>query len=131
MGFMYTMSGTDKKSGYVLGSAEFLFFCAYAGSAFVAAYLKERGYSPAAVGVLLALVNCAGVVASPVMGTLSDRLGSSRRVLMLCVAVESVLLLFLPVALALPQALLAALLLVWSFFRNPTPGLADSWIVLQ
>ena len=71
---------------------ELFFWAAYAASAFTAAYLQEKGYSASVVGLIMALVNCIGIVAAPMMGSLSDRLSSSRRVFLLCIAVSSVLL---------------------------------------
>lgn len=111
---------------------ELFFWAAYAASAFTAAYLQEQGYSASVVGLIMALVNCIGIVAAPMMGALSDKLSSARRVFLLCIGVSSVLYCVVPF---IPGTSLAATiavtiaLLAWAYFKNPTSSLLDSWLV--
>ena len=111
---------------------ELFFWAAYAASAFTAAYLQEKGYSASVVGLIMALVNCIGIVAAPMMGSLSDRLSSSRRVFLLCIAVSSVLYCvvpFIPGTNAVAVVATTVALLAWAFFKNPTSSLLDGWLV--
>ena len=111
---------------------ELFFWAACAGTAFIAAYLQELHYSASFVGIIMALINCIGIVAAPIMGSLSDRLNSQRRVFILCVVVSSILFCLVPFVKGTSVAamgLMIVLLLSSMFFKNPTSSLLDSWVV--
>ena len=50
-----------------------VFYLAHAATAFVAAYLKQIGYTASGAGAVMALLNCVGIAASPVLGNFADR----------------------------------------------------------
>ncbi|MBP3371933.1 MAG: MFS transporter [Clostridia bacterium] len=111
---------------------ELFYWAACAGTAFIAAYLQELNYSASLVGIVMALINCIGIVASPIMGSLSDTMGSQRRVFLLCVIVSSVLFCLVPLlrgTSVVAMTSLILLLLASMFFKNPTSSLLDSWVV--
>ena len=111
---------------------ELFFWAAYATSAFTAAYLKELGHSAKIVGTIMALVNVIGLLASPFMGSLSDRLHSSRKVFLLCIVCASLFYSAVPFISgtgAVATVVMAAVLVAYAFFKNPTSSLMDSWLV--
>jgi MFS family permease len=112
-----------------------LMFTYYMGSAatsFLAPYLNELSLSGAQVGTAIAVINLFGILSAPAAGSISDRLGSPRRVLIGCLAAASIL--YLCVGLfgscalfGLPAAVL--ILPVWSIFKTPLSSLNDSMTV--
>ena len=120
-------------SGQVRFSAiELFFWAAYATSAFTAAYLKELGHNAKIVGTIMAFVNVIGLLASPIMGSLSDRLHSSRKVFLLCIICASLFYSAVPFITgtgAVATVIMAVILVAYAFFKNPTSSLMDSWLV--
>ena len=111
---------------------ELFFWAAFAASAFTAAYLQELGHNAKTVGTIMACVNVVGLIASPVMGSLSDRMQSARRVFLICILGASVFFTIVPLipgTSAVATVAMAAVLVSFAFFKNPTSSLLDSWII--
>ena len=60
------------------GGVEWTFWAIFATLAFTTAHLAQVGFSSKTTGVIMALVSVAGIVASPIVGNLSDKIGSAR-----------------------------------------------------
>ena len=111
---------------------ELFFWAAYATSAFTAAYLKELGHNAKIVGTIMAFVNVIGLLASPIMGAMSDRLHSARKVFLLCIVFASVFYTIVPLIPGtgvVATVVMAVILILYAFFKNPTSSLMDSWLI--
>lgn len=117
---------------YRYSAVEFLFWFASAAASFTVVFLQENGMTSDRVGQIMASLNALGIIAPPIWGMVSDRLRSSKKVLILCLGVGSLVYALLPGAYALSGGSIAALVTVLalsSFFRNPATSLKDSWII--
>ena len=109
-----------------------LYWLGYAASAFVAAYLAENGFASTYVGTIMAVVNCIGVLSAPLMGNRADRLGSPRRVFMLCALGSGAALALVPACMpytAITTLPVVLLYFTWAFFCKPMSGLCDGWML--
>ena len=114
------------------GSIVGFFYTAIAAAQFVAAFLNEAGYSGTQVGAIMSVMNVLGIIASPIAGSISDKLRSPRKVLITCLVVASALYLsaaFCGKAQILGMPLLLLVLPLWSFFKTPMNSLSDSFAV--
>ncbi len=102
-----------------------IFYLAHAATAFVASYLKEQGFAATQVGTIMAVLNCVGIVSSPILGNLADRMNSSRRAFIAAVAAAGVLMAFVPAVTGVMAV--SVLLAAWAFFRIPANTLLDAW----
>ena len=126
------MNTPMKKSGEraVFCTVTLVFYLAHAATAFVAAYLKQIGYTASGAGAVMALLNCVGIAASPVLGNFADRIGSSRRAFITAIVCAGVLMALCQVCgttalFGIP--LLSLVLAAWAFFRIPANSLLDAW----
>ena len=116
----------------VYGGVEFTFWAAFAAVAFTSAHLAQVGFSSSSVGVIMALVSVAGIIASPIIGDISDRIGSPRKMFMFCAIISSLFYLAVPPLLDSYVAGVSwgvILILLWSFFSRPMQGLCEGWVV--
>ena len=114
------------------GGVEFTFWAAFSVLAFTSAYLAQCGFSSTTVGIIMALVSVAGIIASPIIGNLSDRIGSPRKIFMLCAIVSSILYLVVPLLLGkrfLGLDLGVVFILLWAFCSRPMQGLCEGIVV--
>jgi PPP family 3-phenylpropionic acid transporter len=91
---------------------------------FVAPILASRGFSPEAIGLLLAITSLAIVVATPIWGQLGDVVLGRRRTLQWAVLLAAVAAIMLGLPLALP--VLAAALAAWYLLQTAFSTLLDS-----
>lgn len=122
----------EKVSGYMkprirFVAVELFFWCAMSVTMFVVVYLNELGVSSSVIGLILGANALISMVAQPFWGWVSDRMGSAKRALMLCLGASGTcyLLLFF----AKPVLLIAAILMADMFFRSAAGSLLDLWIV--
>ncbi len=114
------------------GSIVGFYYTAVAAASFVAAYLNEIGYTGTQVGSIMSVMNVLGIIASPIAGSVADRLRSPRKVLIACLAFASVLYLMVGLfgnAQVMGMPLLLLILPLWSFFKSPLSSLTDSFAV--
>jgi len=114
------------------GSIVGFFYTGVAAASFVAAYLNEVGYSGTQVGSIMSVMNVLGIIASPIAGSIADRLRSPRKVLIACLTLASLLYLaaaFCGNAEVFGMPLLLIVLPLWSFFKSPLASLTDSFAV--
>lgn len=108
-------------------SLEFFFWAAMATNSFVVVYLSAKGMSNVGIGIVLALNNLMTIVGQPIWGVVSDKMGSTRKVLIICVAGASLMSVILPLAYGdIPMTTVMA---VMTFFRMPLTALVDSWVI--
>ena len=74
-----------------------LFFGVFAAASYQSIYLMEIGMSGQQIGCGMALGSLAGLIVLPVWGMLSDYLGSSRKIFMLCMMMCGIFILMLTV----------------------------------
>ena len=120
-----------RKEPVVMILITFVFYLAHAATAFVAAYLKERGMDAGTVGLIAAMMNCAGILSAPLFGALADKSGSSRKMFLKVLCAASLVMgffLFLGKANTVTIPACAALIL-WAALRIPVSGLLDTWTV--
>jgi len=123
-------SSSAPRARLVFSAVTLIFFLAHAATAFVATYLKEMGLSASFVGTIMALLNCVGIVSSPVLGNFADKINSARCAFMIDVVLAGAIMACIPAfgaktIFGIPVA--AILLMVWAFFRIPANSLLDSW----
>ena len=114
------------------GGVEFTFWAAFAAAAFTSAHLAQVGFSSSSVGVIMALVSVMGIIASPIIGDISDKIGAPRKMFMICAVISSAFYFFVPQLLDVklgPLNLGVAAILLWSFFSRPMQGLCEGWVV--
>lgn len=94
--------------------------------AFLAAYYQDIGFSPIEIGLVMALVSAANIVGQPILGTISDRLGSGGRVLQIAL-VGSVI--FAVALYVTPTTLIVVAILstLVSFSAQTLPPIVDGW----
>lgn len=87
---------------------------------------REMGYSPFLIGASMFVLQAAGLVASPVAGHLSDRLGR-RTILMASMAMTAAVLLFM--ALAGKSQAFVAFIAVLGFFLYAIRPVIQAWLI--
>ena len=87
---------------------------------------REMGYSPFLIGASMFVLQAAGLVASPVAGHLSDRLGR-RTILMTSMAMTAAVLLFM--ALAGKSQAFVAFIAVLGFFLYAIRPVIQAWLI--
>lgn len=118
------------------GGVEWTFWAAFATLAFTSAHLAQSGFSSTTVGVIMALVSVAGIVSSPVIGNISDKIGSPRKVFIVLGVISSVFYAMVPLLLRFnhgkEMSVLNAgilMILLWAAFSRPMQGLCESWVI--
>ncbi len=118
------------------GGVEWTFWAIFATLAFTTAHLAQVGFSSKTTGVIMALVSVAGIVASPVVGNLSDRIGSPRKLFIILGIIASVFYALVPLTLRLNHGQEMSVLnvgvlmiLLWAAFSRPMQGLCESWVI--
>ena len=111
-------------AGFRVGQFMAAIFSVFAVNAFMPLWFSDRGLSAAAIGQVLGLASLFRVLAGPGWGTLADRLGSRRPVMVAaaCVAM-SMCLSYVPLHSFTPILLVATVLAIASSALGP---LADS-----
>lgn len=122
----------EKAGGYLKPRIQFIiveifFWCAISATMFNVVYLNELNVSSSAIGMLLAVNALVSMLAQPLWGWISDRLGSSKKVLIFCLGMSA--LCYLVLFFARSVVLVMAVLIVDMFFRCASGSLLDIWIV--
>jgi len=111
---------------------QFTYWAALCSSSYLSQYARELGMSGVAVGTMAALIAAMGMVAPPIFGIVADKIGSSRKVFLLCWAVFTAG--WIAVALTgsiivMGLSLAVILMVAASAFRLPAGSLLDSWML--
>lgn len=123
---------TEKTGNWIKPRLEFIFveiffWCAIAVTMFNVVYLNELKLSSSVIGILLGACALISFVAQPLWAWLSDRVGSSKTVFMLCLGASSACYLLLAFVRSAPAA--AVILMIDIFFRCSGNSLLDVWII--
>lgn len=104
------------------------FWFAWAFGYYQSIYLQDIGFTASELGLVNALSSAVAIAAVSFWGTVSDKIGSLKKVLIIILAVSSVLYALLPM---LPTAPLILLTFIpaMNFFRTPTSTFADNIMV--
>ena len=113
-------------------SVEWVYWMAFSAFVFFSAYLAEHGFSSSAVGTVMAAMNIIGVLSAAVMGNISDKIRSPRRVFLICAFGSALFAVCCPIAvqwkiLSFPMIFLAYA--AFDVFSKPMAGLCDAWIM--
>ena len=111
---------------------EFLYWASLCSNSYLSQFLRETGMSGVAVGSAMAAIAFVGMAAPPVFGIISDRIGSSRRVFILCWFVTAAAWLWVPLtgSTMLGGLSLAVIVMVGgSAVRLSAASILDSWML--
>lgn len=111
---------------------EFLYWASLCSNSYLSQFLRETGMSGVAVGSAMAAIAFVGMAAPPVFGIISDKIGSSRRVFILCWFVTAAAWLWVPLtgSTMLGGLSLAVIVMVGgSAFRLSAASILDSWML--
>lgn len=114
------------------GGVEFTYWAASAVMTFTSAHLAQTGFTSSVVGVIMACISIVGIIASTIIGDISDKVGSPRRVMMVCAVLASIAYALVPALLDInvgPLSLGVVFIMLWAFFSRPMQGLTESWVV--
>ena len=106
-------------------------FC-FASANFLSVFLRYLGIGAGQIGIITSMTNIMNIVSQPVWGAASDRVGSVRKCLMMCLLGSGLCVVFIP---ALSQTgkppFLAVNILVvlLYFFLTPANMLMELWLV--
>ena len=117
---------------WLYGGVEAAFWAAFAALAFTSAYLAQEGFKSSTVGVIMAVISVLGIVFSTIIGNITDKIGSPRKVLIFCAVVSSVFYAFVPMLLGVKFAgisLGVVFIFLWAAFSRPMQGLCEGWVV--
>ena len=121
-----------KSQFYKYAAINFAFFITMTFNGYVVVFLQSIGFNAQQVGTITALNSGVGIFASPFWGTLSDKLRSLKKVIILALTVASLLFVLVPFVSRLSVwgiSLLFVLLPVTMFFRMPLMSLIDNWML--
>lgn len=109
-------------------SAYFVYYAAYCVfSSYIVLYLTENGYAASVCGVLTSLTLAANLLMEPVGGYITDTFLTTRRYLLVCVAVIAGLCLFCTACVDWPWLLLPAMVAT-AGIMYPFSQLMDAWV---
>lgn len=117
---------------WLFSGVEFTYWFAAAATGYLTVLLQGQGMSSTQVGVINAVNSAVAILAAPFWGTISDKMRSIRRVLILCLAVGALMWAVIPATLQIdlgPFPLAFLLIPIGGFFRMPAGSLKDSWVV--
>ncbi|MCL2121229.1 MAG: MFS transporter [Clostridiales bacterium] len=117
---------------WTLSSVAFLFYFAWATSAYLTVFLQKSGFSTAQVGVINGINFAVSICATPFWGVIADKVRSNRKIIVFCMGVASILWALVPASSRIvlgPIFLLHLLIPLCSFFRLPAQSLMDAFNV--
>ena len=117
---------------WVYGGVVAAFWAAFAALTFTSAHLAQEGFSSSAVGGIMAIASVLGIVSSAIIGNITDKIGSPRKMMIFCAVVSAVFYAFVPMLLGVKFAgvsLGVIFIFLWSAFSKPMQGLCDGWVV--
>lgn len=119
----------NTKQALILVGVNGGFWFAWAIGYYQSIYLQEAGFTASELGLVNALSSAVAIAAVSFWGTISDKIGSLRKVLIIILAVSSVLFAILPALPTTPIIILLAFIPAMNFFRTPTSTFADNILV--
>lgn len=123
---MHGMERTYLKRRFIL--FQLLAFASFASMNYYNVYLKAIGFDSMRLGIWASVTSVIGMVTLPLWGILSDRFRMTKYAWVLSMAVYGVCYALLPVFGKLrPFLPLYAVLVVYSFVKQPTHSLQDAW----
>ncbi len=124
-----------KKSLYARYSAFTVFFyISLSLSNYISVYLNENGFTGTQIGAIMSVSSLAAAVSLPVWGIVSDKLGSARKTMAVCIAIYATFFFLVPRTLqtAVGPIFLGVIFIVVSrSFTGPCNHLAVGWTVRQ
>ncbi|MGD9559291.1 MAG: MFS transporter [Oscillospiraceae bacterium] len=118
-----------------LAAAEFFYVMTYATYTYLTVFLMDIGYGSEAIGLMTSVGAVLAMACLPLLGYISDRIGSPKFVLIGCVALSGIFfiaLLFVDSATA-AKGLFPTILFVSLLYmaRAPSMALLDAWVVAK
>ncbi|MDL2225314.1 MFS transporter [Eubacteriales bacterium OttesenSCG-928-M02] len=121
-----------KKTQLRLNGLEFLVLAATSASSYLSVVLRGTGMTGTTVGMILSINAMIGMIAPPVFGLISDKIGSPRKTLAIAMVATATLWLGVPATMRIYLSgfpVVVGFILVGSFFRTPVGSLLDSWLM--
>jgi len=123
---------SKKKQFYKYAAINFAFYITMTVGSYLNVFLESIGFSPASVGRLAAVNSGVGIFSSPFWGTLSDKLRSLRKIIIITLTTGGVLFALIPLFSRFNINgfyLLFLLIPLTTFFRQPVMSLIDTWML--
>jgi len=122
---------TPRQTRFRFSLAYFVYDFTVAVSSFIVAFLQEQGVRTAHIGWIMSMASVMGMLAPPLIGMLSDKIRSVKKVLIICLLLCGLLHAITPAAshLSHGSVILLGALVAFITLSRPNAGLMDSWIV--
>lgn len=111
---------------------EAVYFVIFAGYSYQSVWLKEVGISSSQIGYMVSIASVVGMIACFLWGTVSDRLGSSKKVFMLVVSASAIMYFLLPIVGSGGVKAVGILFIyipVLYVFKQSGTSMMDSWVI--
>ncbi len=122
----------SRRWAFRMAAIEFFFWIAFASTAYLTVYLNHLGYSASQVSIINTLLSAVAVISGPIMGTLADKMRSTRKALVIILIAYGILYALIPlVARAKIFGLSMALvfLFVSRVFQGPSISLLEPTVI--
>lgn len=124
---------TAKEKQMAFSRIEFMFWFTLGTWSFVVPLLNASGMSPSLVGIVMSVNALVGFISPPIWGTLSDKVHSVKKVLIICFILTAINMALLPMwatkTLSNGTSMLVIMVPIMMFFHLPTTSLLDTWLV--
>ncbi|MDL2225313.1 MFS transporter [Eubacteriales bacterium OttesenSCG-928-M02] len=121
-----------KKTQLRINLLEFFYFAGTFAGSFFPTVLKTSGMDSVAVATVMSINASIGFVSPAIFALIADKIGSPRKTFFFTLVTTSILWLGIPISMNIKAGtfpVLVLFVLMGSFFRMPTGGLLDSWIL--
>ena len=111
-------------------SINFFYYLSVAFGGYVTVFLQSIGFSAQHVGMVSSISATVGVFSSPTLGTISDKIRSIKKVIILALSVAAFLFALIPLSSRLyigNLSLVIILIPLAMFFKMPSMALVDNW----
>ncbi len=126
----------DKKARrrlvFRFGAAEFTYWFSLAAANYLTVFMDALGYSPAQVSLVTSINSGVGIVSTPLWGTISDKIRSPRKTLIICLICFALTYALVPLAsgvFVFGLSLMFIVIPLSQFFRAPTWPLIDNLVI--
>lgn len=128
---LHLEKGSPGREAAKLAGVQMTFWIAWVMTSYQTIFLKEEGFSAAAVGLVNALMSAVAIAAMTFWGMVSDKIHSVRKVNMILLIVGFALYAVIPVLGGLPEAFLILVLFIpfSNFFKGSTTIFLDNLTV--
>lgn len=127
-----TMGKKFRKEFIGFCAVEAVYFAIFANYSYQSVWLKEAGISSSQIGFMVSVASVVGMIACFVWGTVSDRLGSAKKVFVLVVSASAILYALLPFVgkggTGAAGILFVYITLIYIFKQSGT-SMMDSWVI--